>query len=268
MIARSHCDCMVCRVEKHLIVELSHESANQEYRQLSVLNPVLSAFPTPTDLLRHIHAPNPDHHSSSADTLILELLEQNRTAAHPGLWQRILLQLFIPTIHRTTSQVTATFPSLSRDDVSQHVICSFLEFLQSKEMRARRSHLAFTIARKLRRTAFRWAIREARGTNLEESHASGTRLPDSLACEEAFSAAILLHEFLDQCQRIRSLSQDERDLLLQLKIEGLSCEEIASRNGHSAIAIQHRVQRLLDRLRRIASQRTVMLPRQLPLFPE
>lgn len=268
MIARSHCDCMVCRVEKHLIVELSYDSANQEFRQLSVLNPVLSAFPTPVDLLRHIHAPNPDHHNSSADPLILELLKQNRACPHPCLWQRILLQLFIPTMHRTTSQVTAAFPSLARDDVSEHVICSFLEFLESPEMRTRRSHLAFTVARKLRRSAFRWAIREARGTSWEESDGSLTRRPDSLSCEESFSAPILLHEFLDQCQRIRSLSQDERDLLVQFKIEGLSCEEIAGRNGHSAVAVQHRVQRLVDRLRRIAGQRTGNPPRQLPLFPE
>lgn len=268
MIARSHCDCMICRVEKRLIVELSDESANQEFRQLSALNPVLSAFPTPADLLRHIHAPNPQDHSPSADTIILELLKQNCASAHSGLWQRMLLQLFIPTIHRTTSHVTATFPAFARDDVSQHVICSFLEFLQSQEMRARRSHLAFTIARKLRRSAFRWAIREARGTSWEESDGSPARRPDRLSCEESFSASILLHEFLDQCQRIRSLSQDERDLLVQFKIEGLSCEEIASRNGHSAVAVQHRVQRLVDRLRRIASQGTASLPRQLPLFPE
>ena len=268
MIARSHCDCMVCRVEKHLIVELSCESANREFRQRSALNPVLSAFPTPTDLLCHIHAPNPDDPSSSADTILGELLKQDGASAHPGLWQRLLLQLFIPTIHRTTSQVTASFPSLARDDVSQHIICSFLEFLQSKEMRTRRSHLAFTVARKLRRSAFRWAIREARGTSSEETDRSAARSPDRFACEASFSDTVLLHQFLDQCQRIRSLSENERHLLLQFKIEGFSCEEIASRNGHSAVAIQHRVQRLVDRLRRIASQPTANLPRQLPLFPK
>jgi DNA-directed RNA polymerase specialized sigma24 family protein len=268
MITRSHCDCMVCRLEKDLSVELCHESASQEFRQLSAISPVLSAFPTPIDLLHHIHAPHPDNHNSCADPLILELIQQNRTSKHRCLWQRILLQLFIPTIHRTTSQVSTALPSLTRDDVSQHVICSFLEFLQSTEMGMRRSHLAFTIARKLRRSAFRWAIHDSRGTSCEEPDGIATSQAASLSCEESFSAAILLHEFLDQCQRIRSLSRDERDLLVQFKIEGLSCRELASRNGHSAVAIQHRVQRIVDRLRRIARQPTTNLPQQLPLFPE
>lgn len=267
MNARSHCDCMVCRLEKDLTVELEQDSANQEYREVAAIVPLLSGFPTPIGLLSHIHRPDPDRRSF-ADPLILELLRQNWASAHSNLWQRILLQVFIPAIHRTTSQVTTAFPALARDDVSQNIICSFLEFLQSRELRARRSHLAFTIARKLRRNAFRWAIREARGTSLEEADGSAASSPDSLSHEESFSATILLYEFLDQCQKIQSLSQDERELLLQFKIEGLSCEEIASRNGHSAIAIQHRVQRLVDRLRRVARQRTANLPTQLPLFPE
>jgi DNA-directed RNA polymerase specialized sigma24 family protein len=268
MIARSHCDCMVCRLEKDLSGELGHESAKQEFRELSAAVPLLSAFPTPIDLLHHIHAPNPDTHNSCADPLILELIQQNRRFDHQCLCQRILLQLFIPTIHRTTSQVSATFPSLARDDVSQHVICSFLEFLQSRELRTRRSHLAFTIARKLRRSAFRWAIREARGTTSEASGGIATNPAARLSCEESFTATILLHEFLDQCQRVNCLSQEERDLLLQFKLNGLSCRDLASGNGHSAIAIQHRVQRLVDRLRRIARQRTANPPQQLLLFPE
>lgn len=267
MSARSHCDCMVCRLEKNLTIELDQDSANQEYREVAAVAPLLSAFPTPIDLLRHIHRPDPDHHSS-ADPLLLELLRQNWASGRPSLWQCILLRLFIPAIHRTTSQVTAVFPALAREDVCQNVICSFLEFLGSRELRTRRSHLAFTISRKLRRSAFRWAIREARGTSREESDGSATSSPDSLGCEESFSATILLHEFLDQCQKTRSLSEDERELLVQFKVEGLSCEEIASPNGHSAIAIQHRVQRLVDRLRRVAKQRTTNRPRQLPLFPE
>ena len=38
----------------------------------------------------------------------------------------------------------------------------------------------------------------------------------------------------------------ERRILTESKIEGLSCRELSQRNGHSAVAIQHRIQRLID----------------------
>jgi DNA-directed RNA polymerase specialized sigma24 family protein len=268
MMALSHCDCLVCRLEKELCFELSCESATKEYQGLAATIPALSAFPTAVDLVRDIHTPNPAHYNPTSDALILALLQQNIASDQPSLWQRILLQIFIPTIHRTSSKVTIRFPLLPRDDVSQHVLCSLVEFLPSQELRSRRSHLAFAVARKLRRSAFRWAIHEARATSREEANGSAAIPVDLLSRQESFSPAILLDEFLDQCQRARSLSQDERNLLLEFKIEGWSCLELAGRNGHSAVAIQHRVQRLVDRLRRMARQRRSDPPRQLPLFPE
>lgn len=267
MIIRSHCECLVCRLEKSLMAEMSDERLNKDYKRLAASSGILSGFPTPLDLVREIHAPDHRNHNSCADSLILELLKRNSSSSIQSISQRILLRVFIPTIHRTTSQITASFPSLARDDVSQYIVCSLLEFLPSRDLQTRRSHIAFTIARKLRRRAFRWAIHEARGGAREETDGSPTTEVEEVVEEEPFSAKILLRQFLDDCQRIGSLSCEERDLLVQFKIEGVSCQELALRNGHSAVAIRHRVQRLLDRLRRIARKAPGGLPEQLELFP-
>ena len=177
----SNCGCLVCRLEKSLTVELQAEAASRESPYLASSSSVVSRFPNPLDLVREMHAADGHSDRASADTLLLEILKQHSCARPPSVWQRILLLAFIPTMHRTASQVRVLFPALAREDTSQHVVTVFLEFLGSSELRARRSHLAFTIARKLRRQAFRWAIRETRGASPEE--------PGGNAIEEVENAA-------------------------------------------------------------------------------
>jgi hypothetical protein len=260
MIAGSHCDCLVCRLEKNLLAEFREVETNQGC--LASPSGALAAFPTYLDLIGYLHAPDAPHHTASADALLLEILKQRPRS----LRQRLLLLVFIPTIHRTASQVTAIFPSLSRDDISQQVVSVFLDFLHSTELETRRSHVAFTIARKLRRSAFRWAIRESRAAASEDVERNPAA--DELASEAQLPAQRLLHQFLDSCQEHGWLSIEERHLLIQFKIEGVSCLELARQNGPSAIAIQRRIQRLLDRLRRLAQQTRRENLEQLQLFPQ
>jgi DNA-directed RNA polymerase specialized sigma24 family protein len=182
------------------------------------------------------------------------------------MWQRLLLLAFIPTIHRTTTQITATFPSLTRDDTAQHLFAVLLEYLHSQELRSRQSHLGFTIARKVRRNAFRWAIRESRISLRDETHPTSTEAVEMDASDDDSHASILLGQFLDNCQRKGWLSTEERKLLIEFKLEGISGPELARRNGHSVVAVRHRIQRLLDRLRRIAQTSENGKPQQLNLF--
>ena len=84
--------------------------------------------------------------------------------------------------------------------------------------------------------------------------------------DEDSHADILLQQFLDDCERRGWLSSEERELLTQFKLEGVSCPELARRSGHSVVAIRHRIQRLLDRLRRIAQTSSNGTPEQLNLF--
>jgi DNA-directed RNA polymerase specialized sigma24 family protein len=178
-----------------------------------------------------------------------------------------LLLVFIPTVHRTTSQITSTFPLLTRDDTAQHIFACLLEFLRSDELRSRRSHLAFIVARKIRRSAFRWAIRESHRSLRDETLLT-ENTPGRAGLGEEFSHSNgLLRQFLDGCQRRGWLSAEERELLTQFKLEGVTGEELAHRNGHSAVAIRHRIQRVLARLRRVARTTPEGKPEQLHLFP-
>ena len=267
MIAGSSCDCLVCRLEKSLLAEFGDAGTRDNRLFITPANDALSAFPTYLDLIAHLHAPADASDSSSTDNLLLALLKQHASAVPSSLSQRLLLLAFIPTIHRTASQITTMFPSLARDDISQQVLSLFLEFLPSAELRTRRSHLAFTIARKLRRSAFRWAIRESRRATSDEAEEDSAPSAAEVAAEEPLPAEGQLQQFLDRCEDHGWLSFEERHLLVQFKIEGASCLELSRQNGHSAVAIQRRIQRLLDRLRRVAQMPRREVPRQLRLFP-
>ena len=266
MIAGSYCDCLVCRLEKSLLAEFRDADVCDDYPSGAVPGNPLSAFPTYLDLIRHLHAPADPSDSSSSDALLAALLQQDSKIRPRLPRQQLLLLVFIPTIHRTSSQINATFPCLARDDISQQVLSVFLEFLHSTELRTRRSPLAFTIARKLRRNAFRWAIRESRSATSDEVEGGLVPPADAVASDGPVPAEGRLREFLDSCQERGWLSFEERHLLVEFKIEGVSCLELACRNGHSAVAVQRRIQRLLDRLRRLAQKTPRDVPHQLRLF--
>lgn len=256
MRAGSKCRCLVCRVERQFIAEMESESAWRE----APIHVDLRAFANPLDLVRALHAAGNPANIERSERLLRALVGENARASCGSFWQRLLLLAFIPAIHRTTSQVRMAFPSLAEDDVCQHAMAVLLEFLASKELQTLSSHLAFTVARRIRRGVFRWAIGESRLAAPEEIQESSFEEP---AGRETAEAATILGYFLDTCQRAGWLSREERQLLMQSKIQGLSYGELAMRNGHSAVAIQHRLQRVLERLRRVAKKSP---PRQLELF--
>src|SRR4029077_13960637 len=209
MNAGLNCNCLICRLETTLAAELdAHENA-EWHRQLVASNLVLSGFPTPIDLIQHLHHPEIDHHYPASDKILIELL---RPGTHPFLEQfrnSMLLLVFIPTIHRTTSQLSASFPSLARDDIAQHLIMVLLEFLASKELQSRQSHLAFTVARKIRRAAFRWAIHQSRIAAIEQPDGSPITPLRPQASEDHSHSAVVLREFLDNCERKGWLTSTE-----------------------------------------------------------
>jgi len=264
----SICRCLVCRLEKSLTAEMRAETASHEWACIAASSSILSRFASPLDAVRELHAPDDHTDGVSADTLLIEMLKQNENAPPPSVWQRILLLAFIPTIHRTASQVRLMFPALACDDTSQHALTVFLEFLRSSELRTRRSHLAFTIARKLRRQVFRWAFRETRRAPPEESGGEATKEVENVAAEAPLYPMVVLERFLDNCQKAGWLSTEERELLVRFKLNGVTCREIAGRNGNAAAAVRHRIQRLLNRLRHLAHRtQWEKSPEQMELFP-
>jgi hypothetical protein len=267
MMTGSNCDCLICRLETILVAEVGNDRANDGPGVCVDSWGLFSGFAAPLDLVRELHAHDHGRDSSSADRVLSELLKRNSKAPPPSLWQKVLLLVFIPTIHRTTSQIAAVFPSLARDDTSQHVLCVLLQFLRSPELETRHTHIAFTISRKLRRQAFRWAIRESRGAP-GEFGPNPAVYDEEPAGDEPRYAGILLGQFLDDCERRACLSGEERDLLVRFKIEGATYRELAGRNGLGAEGVRHRIRRLLNRLRSLAREaRTERPSEQIELFP-
>ena len=259
-----NCDCLICRLEVGLVAELNQDRTQEEFRLFAASTQTLAVFPTAIDLIQHLHQ---DHEQNgSSDQILLEVLGRNGDALTHPMGQRLLLLVFVPTIHRTTTQITAAFPALARDDTAQHLFTVLLEFLPSRELLSRRSHLAFTVARKIRRSAYRWAIRESRTSFRNDIDGTLPTLLDTDGSGQDSRSKILLQQFLDDCQRRGWLSAEERELLTQFKLEGISGQELALRTGHSVVAIRHRVQRLLDRLRRIAQKPSTATSEQLKLF--
>jgi DNA-directed RNA polymerase specialized sigma24 family protein len=267
MLAASNCDCLICRLEICLIAELNEDHAREQFRLFALSSPILSSFPTALELVRTLHDHVNHERNPTSDEVLLDLLKRSGDTPFRPMWQRLLLLVFIPTVHRTTSQIAANFPSLTRDDTAQYLFAVLLEFLHSKELRSRESHLAFTIARKIRRNTFRWAIRESRRAMPDSKDGTPATWVQNDVDDADVHADILLQQFLDNCQRRGRLTAEERELLTEFKLEGLSGSELARRNGHSAIAIRHRIQRVLARLRRIAQAPKNRTPEQLLLFP-
>lgn len=265
MTAGSDCDCLVCRMEASLLDELSHEKGLGEYRLWARSSQVLARFPTAAQLIAHLHQQS-DGQNFAVDDVIVELVRAGTNRPPDSLWQSLLLLVFIPTVHRTTTQVTAAFPMLGREDTAQHLFATLLELLHSRELRSRRSHVAFAVARRLRRSAFRWAIRESRLDLPKDWDAAAARSEASEAGGDESAAGVLLAEFLDNCQRQGWLAEEERQLLVQIKLEGITSPELARRSGHSVAAIQQRVHRLLVRLRRVTQESGGGTPEQLDLF--
>jgi DNA-directed RNA polymerase specialized sigma24 family protein len=265
MMAGCVCDCLICRLEASLAQELSREKGLKEFRRWAGPNEILARFQTASELIGHLHRQGEDR-NATVDQLIVELVRVRAQEPFEPIAQSLLLLVFVPTLHRTASQISVTFPSLSRDDTAQHLFAALIEFLDSQELRAHRSHLAFVVARKMRRSAFRWAIRESRRNAPAEPGRAADPSPEADEVRDETHAAILLAKYLDDCQNRGWLSQEERELLTRFKLEGVTGAEIGGRSGHSAVAIRHRVQRLLERLRRVAQKSGAGAARQLDLF--
>ena len=267
MFARSNCTCLVCELEVTLCAEMSEHDSSNEFHRFASNNILLSGFPTAIDLLTHLHRHEDQDRVPSSDTVLDELLRAKGKPLTVRVWRSLLLLAFIPTVHRTTSQLLAVFPSLARDDISQNLIAALLEFLDSRELNSRHSHLAFAVARKLRRCGFRWAIRESRSNFTDNLDGDTTNRAAIQSNGHALHPEHLLFQFFDDCQRRGWLTATERQLIVESKLEGISCPELAKRDGFSTVAVRHRINRLILKLRRIARV-PEQDDQQMDLFPK
>jgi hypothetical protein len=145
--------------------------------------------------------------------------------------------------------------------VAQHLVAALLESFGSAEFVGRDSHVAFAVARLLRRNAFAWAERESRsalyGFGASESL---ERTPDGHGPQPIERAALLRH-FLDRCRQRGVLAGEDLELLVQFKLGELPDADCSN-------ASRQRMKRLLAKLRLAARRprRPRFDDRQLRLF--
>jgi hypothetical protein len=247
MNRESHCRCLLCGMERHLTEHFAGPEGQNKYRQFTTVSPLLSAFPTATGLISYLHT----EHSAgngipSKDGILAELLRGTTNNCQSSTSRELLLLAFVPMLHRISRQVIRRCPALPPDDVAQHAVTALLESFGSPEFAGRDSHLAFAIARFMRRNAFAWAERESRGTGHGSDAIDLERAPHRNGAQLIERAALLRH-FLGRCRQRGILSGQDLKLLIQFKLDELPSVDYSN-------ASRQRMKRLLGKLRRAAKR--------------
>lgn len=256
------CRCLLCAMEGHLAAKFAGPAGRETYRQFAVFSPTLSTFAAASELISSLHSKQiAANGNPSKDKILAELLSRVTTNEWSTISQELLLWAFVPMLHRTSRQVALRFPGLMSDDVSQHIVAALLASFDSAEFVGRSSHLAFAVARLLRRNAFAWAEREMRdaiaGLGRIETLEYATHADGSQPIERE----ALLGHFLERCHRHGVLSEEDLELLIQFRLDELPSAEYSN-------AVRQRMKRLIAKLRRAARRprRTKVDTRQLRLF--
>jgi hypothetical protein len=246
MSPASVCRCPLCRIERNLLARFSDSGDQEVFRIFASSTRNLSDFPDIPSLLTHLRASQGDPRT---DDIFLELLEA--VSGLPELIEGIFVLAFVPVIHRTLRCVTSLQPSIPLEDATQEAMRTLLQVLRSNQLRMRQTHIAFAIARTLKRNVFAWARREGMVVAIDQEISEETFLVSE---EEFFERHAVLRHFLHRCLAKGLLADDELDLLLQFKLDGDRGEDLGDSEGISANAFRQRAKRLLGKLRRLAQR--------------
>jgi hypothetical protein len=256
------CRCLLCTMERHLAEQFAGRAGRETYRQFAASSPTLSTFPAASDLIAYLHTEQTAESGvSSKNQILAELLRGVAGNGRSATRQELLLWAFVPMLHRISRQVITRAPALAPDDVAQHVVTALLESFGSPEFASRDSHLAFALARLLRRNAFAWAEREIRGAMLSFCGSAALERATDGDGPQPIERTALLGHFLERCRRRGVLSGEDLELLVQFRLEEWPSAEYSN-------ASRQRMKRLLAKLRRAARRprRTKFDERQLRLF--
>ena len=251
MRERSCCRCPLCRIEAQLLADFQEHGFENRCRQVLSSTPDLALFSGPDTLLEHLRL---CRETASSDAVLRALLRAKESARN-GIVECLFILAFLPSLHASLRCLSKRYPGVPLDDASQQLLQSFLHFLESEQLRARQTYLGFAISRRVKRAAFEWAERERRARLLEPD--GDAFILDSSA--ESPERLAFLGHFLDRAVRRGVLSDDELNLLVDLKPEN------GSENGFhegSSNAHRQRLKRLLAKLRRLASSRGSFGPRK------
>jgi hypothetical protein len=256
------CHCPVCHAESELCRFLSDHVALARFQTLTAVSSALAAFATPMELVTHLHdRSSTEKHIRSADEILGALLRSQNSQQYSDLVPAILTVAFVPALHRVSREISVWFPSLARDDISQQVLTIFLELPASHAIRTRNGYFSLAIARELRRSAYRWAIRESRKSLPADEGEEAEHAKSYPVADGHFESSVLLQEFFSRCEESGILSTSDIEFLTKLKLEGYEAKEILGMNGaNTAKAVHNRYQRILKRLREKVCTRKMSRP--------
>jgi hypothetical protein len=248
MRTRSTCRCLLCQLEIHLKEELCEASREEQYASTASPDSLLSGYPSASALSAHLRSCRSDgNRTHPADAILLEMLRLRHRNGRDTLLRDVLLLAFIPVLHSTARQLARRYPLLPADDTAQHLVRTLLETLDSPELLARQSHLAFAISRRAKRSMFEWAERETRIPGNAERDEPVVPTDDVVwGISEPLERAVLLRHFLNRCQREGVVNGPDLELLVHVKLE-----PNGTFAGYSN-ALRQRIKRLLAKLRKAA----------------
>jgi hypothetical protein len=253
MSRESTCRCLICRLERRLTEQLAAGDGQARYLQFAGSRSLLSAFPVVSDLITYLRAcRSAGNGTHPADRILVELLQTTAIEAHAAALRDLLLLAFIPTVHSTSRQVATRYPSLSADDIAQHVVVSLLQILGSPQFCNRNSHVAYAISRLLKRNTFEWADRECRLRGYGALPETSSDAPLPLDSAEPLERGALLRHFLYRCQRRGLLNGEDLELLAQFKLDARRDRKPGDPAAVYSNASRQRMKRLMHKLRLIA----------------
>jgi DNA-directed RNA polymerase specialized sigma24 family protein len=244
---RPTCHCLLCQIESQLAAELRSSLATYDALRGRATN-VFRSFDSPFALLAYLKAAGA---GPASDALLRDLLAVR--SVEPQFVEALLIVAFVPVLHGTVRRIAKQQIQLPRSDIIQQALSVFLEVLRSESIRNRESHLAFAMARALKRQLFEWAARE--GAVLEAIGKYAGPCCESGEGDEVIERNASLRHFLRRCFTHGLLNDSELNLLFQVKLDGNTGEEVAESNAISSNAVRQRMKRLLAKLRRIAGAR-------------
>lgn len=244
MIPGPTCRCLLCQIETQLLMEVALNTSEYKVLAESSANG-LRSFSSPFELLSHLKATQAE---SSADDLYRDLLAVR--AANPQFVEAFMILAFVPVLHGTVRRIAKQQTHLARTDITQQALSVFLQVLRSEPLQARRSHVVYAISRSVKRQLFEWAGRE--GTVHGPARKDEFKAAAHLMEDGAIERHALLRHFLHRCVSSGLLGDSELDLLIQIKLDGNTGEEIAESSEITSNAVRQRMKRLLAKLRRLA----------------
>ncbi len=251
MSQRAICRCPLCQLERHIITGLEQEDSVRWFRELTERIATLREFSTMSDLIFCAHSAGRDPDKRTVcDGIYIALLRELSWGKDADLLHSLLLRMLAPGLHKELRGMTVvSFPGIDKNDLTQQLITNCFEIMRSPGILKKSSYIAASLIEWTKRDTYRWAIRQYRTTDNEETRIvidDVFEAPDS----KRFESEVHLRELLEKALAAKHISADDVKLLRTYEIEGVSGEELGQRAGLNPKALSHRVRRAIQRLNR------------------